>query len=302
MKSVYPDFLKPDSFAIFLFHGVIPSQRHSVRNYTRKHLLVDHFCSILRELIQAGSPVSMKEIVEATKGSCTLTPNAFAITFDDGFANNFEVAAPILAEFNIPATFYVTTGFVESKIRSWPDLIEAALEESPSFELVGWGEEFDGRFESDKGKMALMDRVRNYAKSNADVDPTQFSFKLASAILSRDPQFDEMLDKKMSWNQVRNLASNSLFDVGGHSHTHRILSFLPLSEMLNEIDASIALLEEHLSIPIRHYSYPEGLAHCYSGQVIDALVDRGILCSPTAIQGVNRVGDDLFHLRRIFVV
>ncbi|MFH1452519.1 MAG: hypothetical protein ABIH00_00885 [Armatimonadota bacterium] len=51
-----------------------------------------------------------------------------------------------------------------------------------------------------------------------------------------------------------------------------------------------------------HYSYPEGLDYCYSDEVINMLKEYGIKCSPTAIDGVNKVGDDLFHLKRVAVV
>jgi hypothetical protein len=53
---------------------------------------------------------------------------------------------------------------------------------------------------------------------------------------------------------------------------------------------------------IVHYSYPEGLAHCYSDEVISCLQKHGITCSPTAIEGTNDVKTDLFNLKRITVV
>jgi hypothetical protein len=58
----------------------------------------------------------------------------------------------------------------------------------------------------------------------------------------------------------------------------------------------------NLDVAIEHYSYPEGLANCYSDRVIDLLRRQGIVCAPSAEHGVNRVGDDLFHLKRIMVV
>lgn len=302
MKSGYSQFIEPDRFAIFLFHGVIPSQRHEVRNYTRKHLLLDQFVTVLRELKQAGNPVSMQQIVEASSGGMALPPSAFAVTFDDGFANNLEVAAPALTDLDIPATFYVTTGFVGQPTRSWTDLVEAALEQSSAFSLKGWGAAFDGRYTSTREKIALMERVRAHVKSDSSVDSNQFSSELARAMLPVEPDFDDWLDKKLDWDQVKELARNALFNVGGHSHTHRTLAFLPDAEMRQEIDESLTLLRSHLPNPIRHYSYPEGLAHCYSDKVIEALREQQIVCSPSAIHGVNRVGDDLFHLRRIFVV
>jgi hypothetical protein len=64
---------------------------------------------------------------------------------------------------------------------------------------------------------------------------------------------------------------------------------------------SLRLLGDALGEPVRHYSYPEGLAHCYSPAVIAALRERGVVCCPTALPGTNPVGTDLFELRRYLV-
>ena len=44
-----------------------------------------------------------------------------AITFDDGYRDNYEVAAPILTDFKLPATFFVTSGFIDSDFHPWWD-------------------------------------------------------------------------------------------------------------------------------------------------------------------------------------
>ena len=57
--------------------------------------------------------------------------NAFALTFDDGFENNYTVAAPIMKDLDLQATFYVTTGFIEHNTMSWTDRVEYCLEAVP---------------------------------------------------------------------------------------------------------------------------------------------------------------------------
>ena len=106
-------YLSDDSFSIFLFHGVIPRQRHEIRNYTRKHIELDAFVAVIRELRRRGNPVSMDDVLASMESDVALPARSFAITFDDGFENNASVAAPVLSELGVPATFYVTTGFIE---------------------------------------------------------------------------------------------------------------------------------------------------------------------------------------------
>ncbi len=132
----YSAFLSDNSVAIFLFHGVIRGNRYEVRNCSRKHLTVDRFVAILDRLCKRGVPVSMEDIVVSTREARALPPRAFAVTFDDGFENNFSVAVPLLEARKIPATFYVTSGFIDTNGSSWIDMIEYAFEARPSFKLL----------------------------------------------------------------------------------------------------------------------------------------------------------------------
>ncbi len=106
----------------------------------------------------------------------------------------------------------------------------------------------------------------------------------------------------MTVEEVNTLATDPLFTVGAHSHTHRVMSFLPPKDLEAEVSSSIRCLKQWTGQEIYHYSYPEGLAHCYSEAVIDCLKEHGILCSPSAIEGSNNENTDLFHLKRVFVV
>ncbi len=106
----------------------------------------------------------------------------------------------------------------------------------------------------------------------------------------------------MTWRELAEFAALPGMSVGGHSHTHRIMSFLDRTELEHEVDLSLNLLNQHAGIETSHYSYPEGLAHCYSDEVIEVLKSRGIDCCPTAIDGMNPASSDTFHLRRIPVV
>jgi len=298
----YTGRLGDGTLAIFLFHGVVERSPYAVRNYTRKHLEKDAFAGLLRALKGAGGvPVSMEDVVAAHEAGTALPPRAFAVTFDDGFENNLTVAAPVLADLEVPATFYVTSGFIGEHRMSWIDRIEFAMEDAPPGALrLPWG---TAAFSDAASRHRLLDEIRLKVKS----DPACDAHGLASDIqaqLGLEPVFvhDSPLDRKMTWAQVAELNAPDLFIVGGHSHTHAILAFLPEAELEAEIATSERLLRENAGVTCRHYSYPEGLAHCYSDRVIAVLKRHGTVCCPTAIDGVNPPGTDLFHLRRVMVI
>jgi peptidoglycan/xylan/chitin deacetylase (PgdA/CDA1 family) len=299
--TAYAGHLRDDALAIFLFHGVVAEPTDGVRNYTRKHLDAATFGAVVGELAAAGEPVSMDDVVAAHEGGAALPPRAFAITFDDGFRNNLTVAAPILERAGVPATFYVTTGFVAGNGASWIDTVEAALAASTADELVLPWESTARPSATTAQRIAVAEEVRRVVKSTPELDPYAVAEEIAAAAGTPRLEPDPELDDKLTWDEVRELAAQQRFIVGGHSHTHRVLSFLDAEELEREVAVSTTMLAEALGAPVRHYSYPEGLEHCYSDAVIAALRRHGVVCAPTAIAGVNPPGADLFELRRIAV-
>lgn len=293
-------FLEDDGFVIFLFHGVIRRQLHRIRNYTGKHVVLERFIKFIGKLCASGNPVSMTEIVNAHMGELELPRRAFAITFDDGFENNYILAAPVLADFNVPATIYVTTDFIESNSFSWIDRIENAFERVDKFELQLISDM--RQCSNDVEKIHLLNEIRRLVKNDPKIDPYAFADDILMQLGIKNLEPDPELDQKMNWHQVRKLSETNIFTIGGHSHTHRILSYLSLSDLKYEVDKSLCLLHENLSKPIHHYSYPEGMADCYSPQVIEVLQENDIFCCPSAEPGVNMLADDLFHLKRLMVI
>jgi peptidoglycan/xylan/chitin deacetylase (PgdA/CDA1 family) len=296
----YEDRLQDGQLAIYLFHGVTLPHGCRIRNYTRKHLELDYFASVIRRLKANGNAVSMEQVRRCYEEGEQLPPRAFAITFDDGFQNNLTVAAPLLAEERVPATFYVTTGFIDSNRMGWIDRIEFAVETRTKGALrLPWGER---QFDGDDERRELLNEIRVRVKR----DPQMDNDALASDIqqqLGQPVTFtsDHPLDRKLTWKETSELAADPLFIVAGHSHTHRILEYLDDQALADELDTSLRLLREKAGIVSHHYSYPEGLSFCYSDRVIAALQARGTRCCPSAEDGVNAPGTDLFRLKRIMV-
>lgn len=294
--------LKSDALVIFLFHGVIPRQRHSVRNYTRKHLQEEEFEIALRNLKASGNALSMPEVLHALQEGRPFPSNAYAVTFDDGFENNLTAAAPVLRRHETPATFYVCSSFVDLNRMSWTDQLECAFEHEGAVSIEAPGLGLESPISSPIEKRQALDSIRAYVKNNPKVDPYEYATSILQSMGAPALVRDRWLDQKLSWEQVGALANDPLFEVGGHGHSHRILSYLSDDELDFELDESIAKVARATGRSSDHFSYPEGLEHCYSERVIEQLKKRGIRCSPTAVEGINFPGADPFRLRRIFVV
>ena len=145
----YLNKLSNDKFAIFLFHGVIDKTDSKVRNYTKKHLLQEEFKELIKQLKNTGHPLSMEDICNLNQTKQPPPPNSYAITFDDGFENNFTLAAPILEHFSTPGCFYVSTGLIENNEMTWIDKIEYCLEVIDNANIkLPWDEEYTYVFNS----------------------------------------------------------------------------------------------------------------------------------------------------------
>lgn len=295
----YISRLSSNKFVIFLLHGVIKQEESAVRNYNRKHISESDFYDLLKELKNNGSPISMDDVLNGHP----LPQNAYAITFDDGFENNYSVAAPILRELETPATFYVTSSFVDENKMSWIDQIDYAVEQTEQNIIIFMGRQFN--LTSHEEKIGFLDFVRQTAKESRSffLDKQRYiSEVFEQTKVSFCDSLDTPIDLKMSWNQVSQMSQDELFTIGGHTHTHPIMSYLDDEDLSEEIKLNIQFLKEKCLLDVEHFSYPEGLDFCFNEKVIHKLKDAGIKCCPTAIDGVNNANDDLFYLKRVSVI
>ena len=154
-----------------------------------------------------------------------------------------------------------------------------------------------------ESKKKFLTKVRRIAKSNKNtnfdalVDMIQKKIKFKKTIKSSN----SILDKKMTWKQINLIKSDPLFLIGGHSKSHKILSFCDYRTCKRETEGSIKRINSKTGINLEHYSYPEGLFHTYGKREIKILKKNKIKICPSAEFGFNNSKSNLFHLRRIFV-
>jgi len=250
-----------------------------------------------------GTPISMDDLIKNIDSGKDFNDKSFAITFDDGFYNNYSIAMPILKKMKIPATFYVTSDFIDKNLTSWIDRIEIAVN-SLSYGKIEISKKKLEFNKSQKSKIKFLDNLRKIIKNNRKIDPYKITNKILKDLNYKKEilHSNNILDKKMSWSQVKRMDSQKLFTIGGHSKTHRILSFLSSEDVKKEINQSLRILEKNLKRKIVHYSYPEGLKHTFSKREISLLKAKGVKCCPSAESGINYKNADLFKLKRIFCV
>lgn len=182
----------------------------------------------------------------------TLPRAAAAITFDDGYRDNLEVAAPLLREAGLPATFFVATGFLDGGVM-WNDRIIEAVRRSPSstLELLGLSVPFlrTGSMAERSRAAELVIRHLKYLPFDARAEAVQ---QVERACLARAPT-----DLMMTPNQVRALRGLG-FEIGAHTRCHPILRQLDDDVALAEIAGSRDDLHTILGETVQLFAYPNG--------------------------------------------
>ena len=181
----------------------------------------------------------------------TLPSRAACITFDDGYADNLEIAAPILSKHRLPATFFITGGAVEEGIM-WNDLVIEAMRR-------GTGETdlrdlelgmFD--LSSDAARRAAIDQVLAKLKYQELAERQSVAERIHSLITGSAPP-----RLMMTVDQVEEIA-NKGFEVGAHTINHPILKNLEADVARAEICLSRDWVHDVTGRVPMSFAYPNG--------------------------------------------
>jgi peptidoglycan/xylan/chitin deacetylase (PgdA/CDA1 family) len=286
---------------ILLYHGVTEAVSEGIENASCKHISADAFYRQMAYVAENCTILSLPDIVALHETGQPYPPRSLAITFDDGFRNNFTVAAPILSKLKIPATFYICAGIVDTGLMFWVDELEDCFNRSTASEiqlsLNGTAQDFslDGHGQ----RLAALNAVKSFCKQ-ADAQTRERIVQLVVDQTGVTPDCAAAANyEKITWRELREMASDDLFTIGGHTLYHDIMTSQPEERMQLDLAATLELLDYNLDQTTGHFSYPEGQPEHYNAAVIDALKRRDVICCPSAICGLNPRNVDLFNLRRV---
>jgi peptidoglycan/xylan/chitin deacetylase (PgdA/CDA1 family) len=288
METLIPPFSR---FALDVSE-MISGQRLSILIFHRVRAATD---PIFPEEPDAGRFEQLMRFVASTYNVMTLgraitsliegklPRRPLVITFDDGYADNAEIALPILTRHALTATFFVSTGFLNGG-RMWNDSVIECVRASKQFNLdlsdYGLGKcSLSGHEE----RRATIDKLLQYIKYLSLAQR-----ETAIALLQKLTGVGQLPSKlMMSSDQVRALHHAGM-EIGAHTVWHPILAALNTAESESEIRASKSCLESIIQDPVEVFAYP-------NGKLVKRLGFRGAVS--TAV-GIARPGNDLFQLPR----
>ncbi|MGL4593410.1 MAG: polysaccharide deacetylase family protein [Thermoguttaceae bacterium] len=261
--------------------------------------------SILR---RKWTPISLADIASCLEKSAPLPKNAIHVTFDDGFRNNLTLAAPILQQYEIPATVFLTAGLIGTTKLLWSQEVEERhlalsiqMQKDAEIELQKklqkeLEEILEQKIKKKLQKLQLeLPDVKSEEISPETISDFQpFSVKSLGELkrisqlermayidqlrqtttLSIDSKWQQELYEFLNWDEVRNLHQMGI-SIGAHSMTHPILTSLDSTSLHQELSKSKTRIERELGESCLAIAYPNGSQHDVNKLVVQECLQLG---------------------------
>jgi len=242
------------------------------------------------------------DLVRRLSGGAPLEHDLAAITFDDGYRDNLDVALPILRSAGVPATVFVSIDFIDGTRLPAGERLRAACERlwtrrTPPGAWTGGGAaaaEVRAMLAT-PGALDAVARLRQTLKPLADGGEAVMT-ALDAMAADGTPGTSPMLD----WDGVRALAAAGV-EIGSHAMSHGILARMDHADAAHEIRASKVRLDAELGRPVVGFAFPNGRRGDHLPVHGVALREAGYVYACTAETGINRPGCDAYQLARIGV-
>ena len=235
--------------------------------------------------------LSLSDALEKMQ-SDKLPARAVCITFDDGYADNYLNALPILKQFNLKATFFIANGYLNGGIM-WNDKVIEAVRLMTSQQLdlnefkLGV---FDIKDEKDKllAAQQIILKIKHLEANKRQ--------KIADNIASRVNNMPTEL--MLADNQLVQLYQSGM-EIGGHTVTHPIISNLKDDALEKELHDNKTFLEKLLKTKLKFFAYPNGKPNIdYKMNQIELVKKMQYQAAVSTEWGVSNKMSDYFQLQR----
>ena len=222
-----------------------------------------------------------------------LPARALAITFDDGYADNYTVALPILRDLGMPATFFVCSGFLDGG-RMWNDTVIESVRAANGtvLDLASAGLGTHG-IDSAQSRREAIAALLSQLKHLPIVVREERAQAIAEIVDAPLPT-----DLLLTSSQLRALAAAGM-SIGGHTVHHPILARVDDASARKEITDGRDALEAIVRQPVSLFAYPNGKPDVdYTASHVEMVRQLGWSAAVSTSAGAARAGNPLCELPR----
>lgn len=286
--------------AILIYHSIARVRRDPFAMAVSPEQFAGHMAVLAKHF----TPLSLRELV-AGLGTGTLPERAVAVTFDDGYANNLGTALPILRANGIPATVFISSGYIGGDREFWWDELDRLLEIGA---VGGAGSTLELTLGSESRRFAMADTppARNALRDwliGRSPDRIEAGLQQLGrwAGLDRPPVPREEF-RALTGEELTALAAVNGIEIGAHTRGHVQLAAHPRAGQDAEVTGSRDDLTSWLGRAPVSFAYPYGNpGGDYSAVTVAAVRDAGFVVGVSTRGGLATAASDPLQLPRYFV-
>jgi peptidoglycan/xylan/chitin deacetylase (PgdA/CDA1 family) len=277
-----------------------------------------HFAQHLQVLKTIANPVSLQDLIKA-KSDRELPPRPACVTFDDGYADNLYAAKPALESYRVPGTVFITPGYIGVREDLWWDelakLILDPASRQDEFNLNVNGYHYAYAFPPEDGELGDPDPHSKWRAWEDAPGPRQTAYLAIYGMLVKLPDSeregaleqlrrgatryaDRRQHRCLTEDELRELATGELVEIGAHTLTHPVLADLAPDQQQHEIGGSKRRLEALTGNKISSFAYPYGKKNHYTRYTVTTVQANGFACACSNFGGLVTRSSNRFTLPR----
>jgi peptidoglycan/xylan/chitin deacetylase (PgdA/CDA1 family) len=288
--------MRGPSAAILMYHSVLPDPSRWVDTWGEIAHSESVFRAQMELLAREFRPISLDEAMKHIRSGTNLPRRSVVVTFDDGYADNYEVAMPVLNQAGVPATFYVTVDCVENKRLPWPSRLRFAFRNTG---LSAWSDSQGKNWPlnlPEEREVAFLSSCDLCCQLSGTLQE-DFVVRIERELEGKIPC--QQNSPMLTYEQMRALQRHRHI-IGSHTMTHPNMAYLKADDAVRELMESKQRLELNLETPIQHFSYPcPALSPHWSAQTAEQTQLAGYETAVTTDNGLTHSGDNPFCLKRL---
>ncbi len=298
---------------ILMYHRILPKQdRRFALEEPGMVVTPDTFAMHMNEVKRHFDVISLPEWVRLKQQNLPLPRKACAITFDDGWADNYEYAFPIIQAEKIPATIFAVAEKIGTDFQFWPNIIMAlllsnpsalsAMQKHPLFAKLAQMSPIPSKLIDREYVAVYISQLKQF--SDSEIFTALYDIEWRALLNVAMP------NALMSWEQLIMMQQSGLVTIGSHTCNHKRLTVaVSDEELVHEIALSKTIIETRLSSVVDLFCFPNG---DYSPRALE-LVGNNYLAAVTTKKGIvtantcsnyelTRIGvhEEVSNSRRLF--
>ena len=217
-----------------------------------------------------------------------------AVTFDDGYKDNLVNALPILRNYRIPATVYLTTRFLEGDLNMWWYFLWETINKMKTLKFEYRSKVYKYNCRNSKEKSKAFFKISEIFK---DVNINEH--KVLFGALGNDYRKSGYETLCLKWNDVKKLNNSNLITIGSHTHNHLRLSSFKKDILISEFKESIDLIQKNINCKVKHFAFPFGAKEDINKAVIDVARNLGVVTAVSTRVYPIRKNFEILNLPRL---